>query len=60
MEKGDMIALINGISFFYGGWNENGWHLVYTETENFHVKSNISEIPNEKDCKRIYRNYYED
>lgn len=26
MNKGDKICTINGIDFFYGGWNGNGWH----------------------------------
>lgn len=66
MNRGDIIATINGINFYYGGWNNNGWHLVFTNTEdshigeNFHVRNNISQIPNEKDCKRIYHNHYED
>ena len=59
MNKGDKICTINGIDFFYGGWNGNGWHLVYTNLENFHVGDNILQLPTERDCQRLYRNYYE-
>ena len=58
MNKGDKICTINGIDFFYGGWNGNGWHLVYTNLENFHVGDNILQLPTERDCQRIYRNYF--
>ena len=60
MNKGDLITSIKGINFFYGGWNENGWHLIFTNNENFHVGDNILKLPTKKDCERIYRNYYED
>lgn len=60
MNKGDKICTINGIDFFYGGWNGNGWHLVYTNLENFHVRDNILQLPTERDCQRIYRNYFEE
>ena len=58
-KKVDKICTINGIDFFYGGWNENGWHLVFTNLENFHVGDNFLQLPTERDCQRIYRNYYE-
>ena len=60
MDKGTGICTINGIEFFYGGWNENGWHLIYTFNENFHVGNEENVLPTEKDCNRIYKNYYED
>lgn len=60
MNKGDIITTIEGINFYYGGWNGNGWHLVYTQMENFHVGNNILQLPTERDCKRIYTNYYVD
>ena len=59
MNKGDKICTINGIDFLYGGWNENGWHLVFTDDENFHVENDKNVYPTEKDCNRIYRNYYD-
>lgn len=59
MNKGDLITTIQGINFYYGGWNANGWHLVFTHNENFHVGDNILKTPTPDDCRRIYRNYYE-
>ena len=59
MEKNTLICTIKGKQFFYGGYNLNGWHLVYTEDENFHVNNQADTLPTEKDCHRIYRNYYE-
>lgn len=58
MKKKDIITEINGVKFYYGGYNENGWHLVYTDDENFHVGKERSVLPEVKDCQRIYRNYY--
>ncbi len=58
MNKGDLIVTINGINFWYGGWNGNGWHLVYTNFENFHVGDNILQLPTVIDCERIYHNHY--
>ena len=60
MNKGDKICTIKGVDFFYGGWNGNGWHLVFTNLENFHVGDNILQLPTKRDCERIYRNYYKD
>lgn len=66
MNRGDIIATVNGIDFYYGGWNSNGWHLVFTNTEknhigeNFHVGNDMLKLPAERDCERIYHNYYED
>lgn len=65
MNRGDIIATINGINFYYGGWNCNGWHLVFTNTEfshigeNFHVENDILNLPTKRDCQLIYHNYYE-
>ena len=59
MGKGEIITTINEISFYYGGWNENGWHLVYTYNENFHIKHDISKMPTSEDCRKIFYNYYE-
>ncbi len=52
MNKGDIIATTNGINFFYGGWNENGWHLVYTQIENFHVGDDILNLPTKRDFEK--------
>ena len=41
MNKGELITTINDINFWYGGYNENGWHLVYTHNENFHEKKDM-------------------
>ena len=59
MNKGDIITTINGIDFFYGGWNRNGWYLVFTQLENFHVGDDILRLPTKRDCEQIYRNYFE-
>lgn len=59
MNKGDLITVIEGVNFYYGGWNENGWHLVFTHNENFHVGDDILRLPTSDDCRKIYRNYYE-
>lgn len=60
MKKGALICTIENINFFYGGWNYQGWHLVYTENENFHVGTDEKIVPNKKDCERIFKNYYEE
>lgn len=59
MNKGDIIATINGINFYYGGWNGNGWHLVHTQLENFHVGNDFLRLPTKKDCEKIYHDYFE-
>ena len=56
MKKRDIITEIKGKKFFYGGWNDNGWHLIYTDDESFHVPQECDFI---KECHRIYHNYYE-
>ena len=58
MEKGTLLSTISDINFWYGGYNENGWQLVYTHNENFHVKKDRLDYPVKRDCERIYRNYY--
>ena len=58
MEKGTIICTIEDKTFYYGGYNMHGWHLVYTEDENFHVDIDKNTLPTEKDCQRIYHNYY--
>ena len=55
-KKGELIISIHGIDFFDGGTNGNGFRLVYTQDENFHIPIN-SEI--KKECNRIYGNFYE-
>lgn len=55
----NIICTINNKNFYYGGYNENGWHLVFTEDENFHVENDRNVTPTEKDCQRIWKNYYE-
>lgn len=58
MKKGDKIGTVNGIDFWYGGWNANGWHLVYTSLYNFHVGDNPLVYPTKRDIERLYRNTY--
>ena len=56
MKKNELITTINGIDFYFGGYNENGWNQIFTNDENFHVPK---ESDLAKECKRIYQNYYE-
>lgn len=58
MENNTIITEIEGVKFYYGGWNNNGWHLVYTNLYNFHVGNDPHILPTEKDCKRCYVNTY--
>ena len=58
INKTVVIAEIEGVVFYYGGWNENGWHTVFTEDENFHVGKDKGIMPTEAECTRIYKNYY--
>lgn len=60
MDKGELITSIDGVNFYYGGWNKKGWHLVFTSLENFHVGNNILQPPTKRDCERIYRNLYKE
>lgn len=60
MDKGTVICIINDKTFYYGGYNIYGWHLVYTDDENFHIEYSENVFPNKKDCQRIYDNYYQE
>lgn len=57
MKKGDLICTIEKINFYYGGWS-NGWHIVFTSLETYHIGSNILQLPTKEDCKKIYDIYY--
>lgn len=51
MKKGDLICTIEKINFYYGGWS-NGWHIVFTSLETYHIGSNILQLPTKEDCKK--------
>lgn len=58
MYKNGLITIIENIDFWYGGYNENGWHLVYTSLYNFHIDKDRLNFPTIADCKRLYQNTY--
>lgn len=62
ISKGDKITDINGMSFYYAGWNVHGWHVVYTKgvRNDFKVIKEKHILPTEMDCKEIYRKFYEE
>lgn len=59
MEMGDLITVIDGIEFFYYGYNEIGkWHLICTDKYNFHIEKDKDDMPTERDCEICYKNTY--
>lgn len=59
VQAGDVITEYGGNWYYYGGYNMQGWHLVYTDNENFHVNGEKEVLPTLKDCIRIHKNHYE-
>ncbi|MEG1353662.1 MAG: hypothetical protein RR255_00055 [Bacilli bacterium] len=60
MNKNGLIATIENVDFWYGGYNDNnnGYHLVYTSLYNFHLDKDRLDFPTIVDCKRLYQNTY--
>lgn len=56
----EILTEINGIKFYKGNLIDNGaekQQIIFTDDENFKVPENSDLI---KECKRIYKNYYEE
>lgn len=57
IKKGDLICVIEKTNFYYGGYS-NGWHIVFTDLETYHIGNNILQLPGKKECQKIYDIYY--
>ena len=57
MKKDDLICTIEKTNFYYGGYS-NGWHIVFTDLETYHIGNNILQLPTKEDCKKIYDIYH--
>lgn len=57
MAKGNLIANIHGVNFYYHSWNEEKQcHMVFAEKV-YGIEKAETDFPSREDCELIYEAY---